>query len=83
MVASAHPTPPPAPSRFERFLIRKWEYRHPRPWLAFRLIAGCWNLFLAITLFSYGFYWIGLIPLGGAALIFWASYQIWTRVHGG
>jgi hypothetical protein len=80
MYASAHSTPPPR-SAFERFLIRRWEYRHPGPWLAFRLICGGWNVFLAIALLSYG-YWFGLVPLAGAALIFWTAYRIWIKVHG-
>jgi hypothetical protein len=81
MFASAHSTPPPRPL-IERFLIRRWEYRHPRPWLVFRLLCGGWNLFLAILLFAYGFYWIGLVPLAGAALIFWTAYRIWIKVQG-
>ena len=83
MVASAHPAPLPAPSRFERFLIRRWEYRHPDAWLTFRMLAGIWNAFLGILLLAYGFYWIALIPLAGSALIFWTAHRIWTKVHGG
>jgi hypothetical protein len=81
MYASAHSTPPPRPL-LERFLIRRWEYRHPHGWLAFRMICGIWNLCLGILLFAYGFYWIGLVPLAGSALIFWTAYRIWTKVQG-
>ncbi|MBV9792731.1 MAG: hypothetical protein JO016_02220 [Actinobacteria bacterium] len=83
MVASAHPTPPPAPSWLERFLIRRREYRHPHAWLAFRMIAGAWNVILGILLLAYGYYGLALIPLAGSALIFWTASWIWIKVHGG
>ncbi len=34
-----------------------------------------WNLFLGVLLLSYG-YWAGLVPLAGAALIFWTVYRL-------
>jgi signal transduction histidine kinase len=76
----------PAPRPIlERLLIRSWEYRHPHAWMAFRMVAGIWNMFLTILLFAYGFYWIGLVPLAGAVLIFWIAYYIQQhtvrRVH--
>jgi signal transduction histidine kinase len=53
--------------------------------MAFRMVAGIWNMILGILLFAYGFYWIGLVPLAGAALIFWIAYYIQQhtvqRVH--
>jgi hypothetical protein len=83
MYASAHPTPPPPPrSAFDRFLIRRGEYRHPSAWLAFRMIAGSWNLILGILLLAYGFYWIALVPPAGSALAFWIARHIWTKVQG-
>jgi hypothetical protein len=81
MYTTANGAPPPR-SWLERFLIRRWEYRYPRAWLTFRLIAGTWNFFLGCLLLTYGFVWIGLIPLAGSALIFWSAYRIWIRVHG-
>jgi signal transduction histidine kinase len=76
----------PAPRPIlERLLIRSWEYRHPHAWMAFRMVAGIWNMFLTILLFAYGFYWIGLLPLAGSVLIFWIAYYIQQhtvqRVH--
>jgi hypothetical protein len=82
MYASAHNVPPPPRSRLERFLIRRFEYRYPVPWLIFRLLAGSWNFFLGCLLITYGFVWIGLIPLAGSALIFWTAYRIWVKVQG-
>ncbi|HEY1673070.1 MAG TPA: histidine kinase [Streptosporangiaceae bacterium] len=76
----------PAPRPIlERLLIRSWEYRHPHAWMAFRMVAGIWNMILTILLFAYGFYWIGLVPLAGSLLIFWIAYYIQQhtvqRVH--
>jgi signal transduction histidine kinase len=74
--------PPPtangAPPRsvLERLLIRRWEYRHPHAWMAFRMICGIWNMILGIVLVAYGFYWIAAVPLAGAGLIFWTAYYI-------
>ena len=58
-----------------RLLVRSWEYRHPRVWAGFRLACGIWNLLLGVFLLSYG-YWVGLVPLAGAALIFWTVYRL-------
>jgi signal transduction histidine kinase len=58
-----------------RFLVRSWEYRHPRAWGVFRFAAGVWNLILGVLLLSYG-YWVGLVPLLGSVLIFWTVYRL-------
>jgi signal transduction histidine kinase len=66
---------PPRPL-LERLLIRRWEYRHAHAWMAFRMIAGMWNVILGILLVAYGFYWIAAVPLAGSVLIFWTAYYI-------
>jgi signal transduction histidine kinase len=66
---------PPSRSVLMRFLVRSWEYRHPRAWAVFRLTAGVWNLILGVLLLSYG-YWVGLVPLLGSVLIFWTVYRL-------
>jgi signal transduction histidine kinase len=71
---TANGTPPR--SVLERLLIRRWEYRHPHAWMAFRMICGIWNMILGILLVAYGFYWIAAVPLAGAVLIFWTAYYI-------
>jgi signal transduction histidine kinase len=71
---TANGTPPR--SVLERILIRRWEYRHAHAWMAFRMIAGMWNVILGILLVAYGFYWIAVAPLAGAVLIFWTAYYI-------
>jgi hypothetical protein len=70
----------PPRSVLMRFLVRSWEYRHPRAWARFRLACGVWNLFLGVVLLSYG-YWVGLVPLAGAALIFWTAYRLQASVQ--
>ena len=65
----------PSRSVLMRLLVRSWEYRHPRVWASFRLACGIWNLLLGVFLLSYG-YWVGLVPLAGAALIFWTVYRL-------
>ena len=75
----------PPRSVAEKLLIRSWEYRHPHAWVAVRVICGAWNVILGILLLAYGFYWIGLAPLAGSALIFWTAYVVQRgsvqRVH--
>ena len=66
---------PSSRSVLMRFLVRSWEYRHPRAWGVFRFAAGVWNLFLGVFLLSYG-YWVGLVPLLGSVLIFWTVYRL-------
>jgi hypothetical protein len=69
-----------------RFLVRSWEYRHPRAWVAFRFAAGVWNLFLGVLLLA-SFHWLGplawlgAVPLAGAVLIFWTAYRLQTSVQ--
>jgi signal transduction histidine kinase len=66
----------PPRSVAEKLLIRSWEYRHPHAWVAVRVICGAWNVILGILLLAYGFYWLGLVPLAGSALIFWTAYVV-------
>ena len=64
-----------------RFLVRSWEYRHPRAWAGFRFAAGVWNLFLGVLLLA-SFHWLGplallgAVPLAGSVLIFWTAYRL-------
>ncbi len=67
--------------RAMRFLVRSWEYRHPRAWVRVRFACGLFNLGLAVLLLASGqwlgsFAWLGAIPLAGAALIFWTCYRL-------
>jgi hypothetical protein len=67
---------PPSRSVLTRLLVRSWEYRHPRVWLGVRFTCGSRNLGLGLLLLSYG-YWLGLLPLAGAAALFFAGYRIY------
>ena len=69
-----------------RFLVRSWEYRHPRAWLRARFGCGLFNLGLGVLLLASAqelgwFAWLGAIPLAGAALIFWTCYRLQRTVQ--
>lgn len=55
----------------QRLLIGSWSFRHPYASMIVRSIAGIWDLLFGFFLLSYG-YWVGLVPLAGSALLFWA-----------
>lgn len=63
-----------------RFLVRSWEFRHPSAWVAVRMVCGIFNAGLGLLLFSYG-YWVGAVPLAGAALIFWTAYRLQQSIQ--
>jgi len=77
---------PSSRSVLMRFLVRSWEYRHPRAWGSFRLACGIWNLGLGVLLLASGRWlgplaWLGAVPLAGSALIFWTAYRLQTSVQ--
>ena len=64
-----------------RFLVRSWEYRRPRLWVGVRVACGIFNVVLGVLLLA--FYprlgpltWLAVLPLAGAALIFWTVYRL-------
>ena len=64
-----------------RFLVRSWEYRRPRLWAGVRVACGIFNVVLGVLLLA--FYprlgpltWLAVLPLAGAALIFWTVYRL-------
>ncbi len=64
-----------------RLLVRSWEYRHPRVWVRVRFACGIFNLGLGVLLVASGYWlgplaWLGVLPLAGAALIFWTAYRL-------
>jgi hypothetical protein len=79
MYAPTGNVPSPQPVLM-RFLVRSWEYRHPRAWSVFRFAAAVWNLFLGVVLLAYG-YWVGLVPLLGSVLVFWTVYRLQSSVQ--
>ena len=71
----------PPPPVLMRLLVRPREYRNRRTWVRIRLGCGIWNLCLGVLLLASGhwlgpFAWLGLIPLAGAALLFWTGYRL-------
>ncbi len=77
-----------APSRsvLMRFLVRSREYRHPRLWVQVRVACGVFNVVLGVLLLASGHWlgplaWLGVLPLAGAALIFWTACRLQASVQ--
>ena len=69
-----------------RFLVRSREYRYPHVWVRVRVACGVFNIVLAVLLLISGPWlgplaWLGMLPLAGAALIFWTAYRLQTSVQ--
>ena len=64
-----------------RLLVRSWEYRRPRLAIGVRIASGVFNVALGVALLV-GVPWLGpfallgLLPLAGAALIFWTVHRL-------
>ena len=65
------------PSRSVLTRLPYWSsvFRHPRIGMGVLFTSGSWNLFLGILMLSYG-YWLGLLPLAAAAVLFWAGARV-------
>jgi signal transduction histidine kinase len=64
-----------------RFLVRSWEYRRPRLWVGVRVVCGIFNVALGVLLLASvrwlgSLAWLAVLPLAGAALIFWTVYRL-------
>jgi signal transduction histidine kinase len=64
-----------------RFLVRSWEYRRPRLWVGVRVACGIFNVALGVLLLAAvqrlgPLTWLAVLPLAGAALIFWTVYRL-------
>jgi signal transduction histidine kinase len=64
-----------------RFLVRSWEYRRPRLWVGVRFACGIFNVVLGVLLLALvhrlgPLTWLAVLPLAGAALIFWTVYRL-------
>ena len=71
----------PSRSVLRRFLVRSWEYRRPRLWVGVRVACGIFNLVLGVLLLAAAgrlgpLTWLAVLPLAGAALIFWTVYRL-------
>jgi hypothetical protein len=63
---------PSSRSLLMRFLVRSWEYRRPRLWVGVRVACGIFNVALGVLMLA----WLAVLPLAGAALIFWTVYRL-------
>jgi hypothetical protein len=64
-----------------RFLVRSWEYRRPRLWVGVRVACGIFNVVAGVVLLASApqlgpLTWLAVLPLAGAALIFWTVYRL-------
>jgi hypothetical protein len=64
-----------------QLLVRSWEYRRPRLWVGVRLASGVFNTVLGVLLLASvpwlgPLAWLGLLPLAGAALVFWTARRL-------
>jgi hypothetical protein len=69
-----------------RFLVRSREYRYPHLWVRVRVACGVFNVVLGVLLLASGHWlgplaWLGVLPLAGAALIFWTACRLQTSVQ--
>ena len=85
MHASADNAPPSQPVLM-RFLVRSWEYRRPRLAVGVRVACGIFNLVIGVVLLASAPWTgplavLGLLPLAGAALIFWTVYRLRASVQ--
>jgi hypothetical protein len=76
-----------APSRsvLMRFLVRSREYLNPRLWVRVRVACGVFNVVLGVLLLASAHWlgplaWLGVLPLAGAALIFWTASRLQASV---
>ena len=83
---AAPPNVPRSRSILMRFLVRSWEYRRPHRWARVRVAYGVFNLGLGVLLLAAGHWlgplaWLGVLPLAGAALIFWTARRLQASVQ--
>jgi signal transduction histidine kinase len=80
MSAPADSSPPARPVLM-RLLVREYEYRRPRLYAGVRIGCGIFNVVLGVALLA-SVPWtgplalLGVLPLVGAALIFWTVYRL-------
>jgi len=80
MSAPADSSPPARPVLM-RLLVREFEYRRPRLYVGVRIGCGIFNVVLGVALLASAPWTgplalLGVLPLAGAALIFWTVYRL-------
>jgi hypothetical protein len=76
----------PSRSVLMRFLVRSREYRRPHRWVQVRVACGVFNVVLGLLLLASAHWlgplaWLGVLPLAGAALIFWTAHRLQASVQ--
>ena len=84
MYAPGDNVTPPRPL-IMRLLVRSREYRRPRLWVGVRVACGIFNVLLGVLLLASvhqlgPLTWLAVLPLAGAALIFWTAHRLQTSV---
>ena len=69
-----------------RFLVRSREYHRPHLWVQVRVACGVFNVVLGVLLLASAHWlgplaWLGVLPLAGAALIFWTAHRLQASVQ--
>ena len=77
---------PSSPPVLMRLLVRSREYRRPRRWVGVRVACGIFNVALGVLLLASVRWlgplaWLAVLPLAGAALIFWTAYRLQASVR--
>ena len=78
---------PPSRSVLMRVLVRSWEYRRPGLWVGVSAACGIFNVVLGVALLA-TIPWteplalLGVLPLAGAALIFWTVRRLQSSAQG-
>ena len=78
---------PASRSVLERLLVREFEYRRPRLFTGVRMASGIFNLVFGLALLA-SLHWagglalLGVLPLAGAALIFWTVRRLQAGARG-
>jgi len=85
MQAPTDTVPGPRPILM-RILIRSWEYRRPQLWVRVRFASAVFNTALGVA-FIVASPWLGplallgVLPLAGAALVFWTARRLQASVQ--
>jgi hypothetical protein len=77
---------PSSPPVLMRFLVRSGEYRRPRLWVRIRFACAIFNVVLGVAVLAFArelgpLTWLAVLPLGGAALIFWTAFRLQASVQ--
>lgn len=70
----------PPRSALMKLAVRRFEYRRPGVFIGVRFASGLFNVGLGVVALSLG-YWLGLLPLAGAAGLFWTAAHLYRSTQ--